>query len=607
MKLIQVVCDQPYFVWQLYVQMLNFREHKVEDKAIVLVAISIGKKPSADMERFRKWTKAEVLYYFDTRKSQTYLSSIRPNLFKQYFAEHSLNKFFYHDQDIIFLKSPDWEALEQGDVCYVSKAAQGYTDYSNYLQKFRPYIFHIMCDIVGIHPDMVKLGDSGCGGAQYVIKGIEKSMEFGGEHLYFWEKVERDCESLNQFLKHAITNGIRRWKPNEFIPTYNICAWMADMWAVLWNLWLWKKTTQHHEHIDFCWFFEKTQHAKHIYHNAGVDDNNEYRLYYKVLAGGRLLKSNIEEHEANDLVRLVKGTMEIEENRRMFFRKDRFAGHFPFAEDLSFVPKDLVQSEYIKYFKAFSTLQSNNDRKMKVLGILNTTNQINQKLLSTVIAHIKTAADHTDEADVEVVTCSWQPIPDNPFKSYITPFNNLGHLNYILQLKQVLAKEAADIIVILEHDVIYPKNYFSTIINEWDGSKYGIICENYIGMNNTGYVEVKERHQPFSVMSMAKFYLEGILTQKVDECIKNMDNGNYPKGWCCIEPDNKSHFKVLPFTNINPAIHVNMNNTGEWGTGREGKNHHFTSHCLVCYEADSKGQMDRQDWGNYRKLYPFDS
>ena len=178
-------------------------------------------------------------------------------------------------------------------------------------------------------------------------------------------------------------------------------------------------------------------------------------------------------------------------------------------------------------------------KRRKILGVFCTTNKINQQLLKTVLSCIKIAVDYADkyaDADVNVVTVSWEEIEDNPFRGYITPFRNMGHLNYILQIKQALVNEEADMVCILEHDVLYPPAYFKRIFDNWDYGKYGICDNNYIGMNETGYCNVKERHQPFSLMSMAKSFLESQLSQKVDDCIKNIGdwNGTAIYGWCLI-------------------------------------------------------------------------
>lgn len=561
MTLLQAVCDQTYMIWQLYVQMLNFRDLDLEKDAVILVCISKGNDPSHEFKEFEKWTKAKVYYYYDERPSKNYISSIRPHVIKQYLKEHPTDVFFYHDQDIIFLEKPNFVELAQGSKsCYVSAEAASYLNYHGYLSQFKSYQVHTMCHIVGIDPKIVMQNDHMVGGAQYVIKGTD---------YQFWNKVEHDCEALYRYMNDAVKTGIQQYRKDEELPTYHIQVWAADMWAILWNLWLSGKHTIQHEAIDFCWPTQTVNQRKPILHNAGIADVNEYN----------------------------------KDSGTRFFRKDRYLNHYPFSEDHSYVSKEFLQYEYIKLIKRMEPVKTP-ERRFKVLGIYNTTNNIHPQLLQTTLASIQRAASNCTEADVKIVTCSWQPIPNSPFPGYITPFRGLGHLNYVLQMKQILVHEPSDIVCVLEHDMMYPYNYFSEIVKNWPSDKYGIINENYIGVNQSGWVDVIHRHQPFSVMSMARFYFERELNRAIDECLKNIDASS-PYGWCYVEPHNKSDFKVLPYTNEWPCVHFNMNQLGQYGTGAEGKNHHFTSHAEVCYEPNSNGKTHRPDWGDYKSYFTF--
>lgn len=561
MKLLQVVPDAPYFVWQLYLQMLNFRDHGIEKDAVILVAINGS--PSPVMKTFEGWTAAKVHYYNDTRVSAAYTSSIRPNILKQYWNETGGHEvFLYHDQDIIFQRKPDFKRLEEGETCYTAAAAHNYTGWE-YLNKFKKYIIHSMMEIVGISDITVSGNDASAGGAQCVIKHVTTE---------WWEKVESDCEKLYKYMNHAVSHGLREFHPEEVLPSYHIQVWTADMWALLWNMWLSGKKTEHAPEIDFSWPWEMIAGSKNIIHNAGITGTSE----------------------------------KDEKGNVIYFNKSRFNGSLmPFDKNFDFVPADRCQHIYVNLFKRFTisnnTIMTKN--KQKILGVFCTTNKLHPDLLKTVLKCIQAARDNTTEAEVEIITCSWEPIPDNPFKGLLTPFRNMGHLNYLLQMKQVSLAASADIVCMLEHDVLYPPQYFNEVIRNWDFGKYGVTYDNYIGMNETGYLDVKERHQPMSLMSMAKFYFDRNIDAKINQCIRTIGNSGVtgwdtPFGWCCVEPDNKNDFARIPFTNNFPAIHVNMNHV-------EGNNHHFTTHCEVCYEQDSNGKEIRTDWGNYINYFSF--
>lgn len=559
MKLIQCVTDNDYIVWQLYVQMVNFREMGIEQDAIILVATE---DPREEMKRFAAWTKASVYYYRDDRAERNYFSGFRPNLLKKFFQRPDAPKvYLYHDQDIIFLKKPDLAELEKGEACYVAAAARSYL-WADYVQAFKQYD-HLsdMAKIVGIDvADILKYDqDKQTGGAQYVLKDLGYD---------FWNKVDHDVELIHRKITLDTLEDERNG-------VYHIQVWCADMWAVLYNLCYFKKDIQQHAMIDFAWPWEPVSSPHYIMHNAGIDHSNEMHP-------------------------------EQQFNRR-YFNKSRYTHKdAPFGETHDYVSKEIVQSKYVELFPtAKKAMSSMNERKL--LAVLCTTNKINAQLLQQVIQCIKRAADLTKQIKVEVVCVSWEPIEGIPFENLVTPFRNLDWLNYIFQIKEAILTHQSHIVTILEHDVLYPEDWFDRIASSWDNNKYGVWMDDYIGMNESGYLAVKERHQPMSMMSAASFYLSGVLDKKVNECIRRIhepDGYQTKYGWACVEPDNKTDFKIVEYSGIRPAVHVNMNHQGEWGTGQEGRNHHFTSHCEVCYEADSGGVISHEYWGDYRAWFP---
>lgn len=305
MIFIQVVPDQVYMIWQLYVQMKNFRIHGIEEFAVIVVALNGTKQPTREMIEFQRWTKARVVFYEDTRKSRHYMPSIRPHLLAKYLKENPYpGALFYHDQDIIFIRKPDLAELMKGNVHYVSPGAQNYL-WTPYLKKFKAYIFPTMCEIVGISPAKVMANDPNCGGAQYVLKNITYE---------FWEKVEQDCEALYIYMTDAVFTGIRKYKPTENLPEENkaIQKWCADMWAVLWNLLLIGEV-KHNDTIDFSWPWEPLEQAKPIFHNAGVTASNSDK----------------------------------------YFMKGSFYSTMPFGQKFDYVDKNCVQRQYVDLIESF--------------------------------------------------------------------------------------------------------------------------------------------------------------------------------------------------------------------------------------------------------------
>lgn len=284
---------------------------------------------------------------------------------------------------------------------------------------------------------------------------------------------------------------------------------------------------------------------------------------------------------------------------------------------------------------------------MKILAIFYTHNQTSPKLMEQVVKHIQQAADYSNlnygvkgDTKVELVACPWHPIPDWKAEQHLSFLKGgaPGHLNIASQILRVLyekcglftlrardnykentgpamvADNAYDLIVQLEHDVLYAANYFERItatykqaletkadpakgfvqerwITLWDGVKPldGISCLDYIGMNESGYLRVKERHEPLSMMAMRPSYAIKNYERALRECIV--------QGWCYLEPDDKSGFAHIPFLDKTPNVHVNMNHTEH--------NHHFTNHHSVCYADYSNGVVEREYWGDFSQYEIF--
>ena len=62
-------------------------------------------------------------------------------------------------------------------------------------------------------------------------------------------------------------------------------SWCADMWAVLWNIWLREKQTKNIPELEFCWSSDPIEKLERttILHNAGITGQNSmgYPAFYK--------------------------------------------------------------------------------------------------------------------------------------------------------------------------------------------------------------------------------------------------------------------------------------------------------------------------------------
>jgi len=282
MKNLRYVCAQPrlvYYAWQVEVMINNFIKNGINPNNIdVVVAWNPNDKTNED-STVQMWNKlashydsVRFFFYQDTRKQPiNYISSIRPNVLKQHFAAYPELKdeaIFYHDCDIAFTKQINFDHLKDDDVIYLSDT-NSYINYDYIISKGQD-VYDKMCEIVGMPKMIPKLMNKHSGGAQYILKNIDSE---------YWDKVETDSENLYREIS-LLNSEKKATDPSH----HELQIWCADMWAVLWNLWLRGQNTTVTKDMDFCWGTDTTNRWKEtsIYHNAGVTCS----------CGGKFYKAN---------------------------------------------------------------------------------------------------------------------------------------------------------------------------------------------------------------------------------------------------------------------------------------------------------------------------
>jgi hypothetical protein len=279
MKNLRYICVQPrllYYAWQVEVMINNFLKHGINPNNIDILVAWNPNDLTSTPENKEPWDKLAAHYssvrfffYQDTRQSPIhYISSVRPNILKQHFKAHpqlESEAIFYHDCDIVFTKTPNWNRFLNDKVWYLSNT-NSYINY-DYIASKKHSVYEKMCEIIGINPIIPKLMNSNSGGAQYIMKEINTD---------YWEKVEKDSEQLF----YQITQLNNQIKANT--PKYHeLQIWCSDMWAVLWNGWMLGNETKVVPEMDFSW---ATDHKRRweettIFHNAGVTGNGAH--FYK--------------------------------------------------------------------------------------------------------------------------------------------------------------------------------------------------------------------------------------------------------------------------------------------------------------------------------------
>jgi hypothetical protein len=271
--------DVPYFIWQIKLYVHNFIEKGINPNQIhVVLGLVQGKsKPSQQSEQLKE-LGINVHYFVDDRVKKHYIPSIKPYLISKWIQsnpEHG-KLFFLHDADIIFRDLPKFEELLNNDTCYLSDTI-GYIGYNyimdccnRYEQKHpnseKGQLISEMCEVIGLDVETVKVNQENSGGGQYLIKNSNCEL---------WDKIYKDSIKLyDQMLNYQKRFPI---SPGQ------IQFWTAEMWALLWNLWMYGFETKITDEMSFSWATDNIKkYEKHpILHMAGVTDNLKTTKFYK--------------------------------------------------------------------------------------------------------------------------------------------------------------------------------------------------------------------------------------------------------------------------------------------------------------------------------------
>ncbi len=292
MEQMKYICAQPddtYYTWQVHMWLESLKEMGQVHNAIVLVYTP---KVRPFNEKWKKivdlYPEAEFNFYKDEEGAlnnliSIYIPVLRPWLLWKYWSENPEMKdatVFYCDSDILWTEDFNVDDFIEDDVCYVS-------DTNSYINSFYfdSKVNQVLPDkveeyknrdilaeigsVVGISRELAEENKDHSGGAQYLIKGIDAS---------FWSKVMNDCILIRTYLQQV---------NREFFKDENagFQSWCADMWAVLWNLWVREKEVKVIPEMGFSWGPDPVTKLKThpIYHNAGIVSTEQggYPCFYK--------------------------------------------------------------------------------------------------------------------------------------------------------------------------------------------------------------------------------------------------------------------------------------------------------------------------------------
>ena len=271
--------DVPYFHWQIKLYVHNFIDKGINPSQIhVILGMVHGKTEPTSGGLELLDLGVNIHFYKDDRIKKTYIPSIKPYLISQWLKNSPEygDCFFLHDADIIFRELPDFKTLLNDDICYLSDTI-GYIGYNYIIDCCRRYerqhptsekdqLLNEMASIIGVDTELIKTNQDNSGGGQYIIKNTDYKI---------WQKIYEDCTPLYK----QMLNYQRRFPINPG----QIQFWTAEMWSLLWNLWLFGYQTKITPLLDFSWATDNLEkyNAKPILHMAGVTENQKERKFFK--------------------------------------------------------------------------------------------------------------------------------------------------------------------------------------------------------------------------------------------------------------------------------------------------------------------------------------
>ena len=181
MKILVAFPDVAYYNWQVLVQINNLVKFGYSDNIIYVVVKQPNTELSNQIKTILDNAPVEYYVYDDDRMRKRYPSSLRLRGLKNLFSdkpELGGETFFYIDPDLLFAKAISFTTLLSNDTWYVSDT-KSYID-SNYIKSKSDKLFSEMAAIAGLDEQIIINNDVNAGGAQYLMKGLDRN---------FWAKV----------------------------------------------------------------------------------------------------------------------------------------------------------------------------------------------------------------------------------------------------------------------------------------------------------------------------------------------------------------------------------------------------------------------------------
>jgi len=282
--------DDDFWIWQnhLYIESclkVGFNEEQLH----ILLYNPPWRPINTNWDKLKEYyPKLNIYRYTDAEKGVSqhlgvYIPILRPHILWQHFEkfpELEKETIIYTDCDILWTNTKEISKLYEDETCYMSNASSymNNTYFENkkkdvISEKLEEYLtidpLGEICALVGIKKNIVVENDKNIGGVQYILKGINSD---------FWKKVEKDILRIKLHLRDI---------NKEFFINENkgIQSWCSDLWAVIFNLWYFKKDVKVIPEMEFAWSSDPISKLDKvgIFHNAGIvsEKQGEIPVFYK--------------------------------------------------------------------------------------------------------------------------------------------------------------------------------------------------------------------------------------------------------------------------------------------------------------------------------------
>lgn len=217
MKFVVPLPDSPYYLWQMLVQVANFRELGYEDAAHYPI-VYFG-QPSALLWKLYESDdlRCYLHLYPDTRQDKSYSPSMKPWLLGQFFEQfpdEASSVYNYLDPDCVFTRAMDFTPFEHPGQVWHGSDTRSYTG-ATYIREKGEQLLLDLCEIADVPVGDVLRHDENSIGAQYFIHGA------GAD---FWYDVERKSVAA---YKHMIATADIYKPPGH---DYPVQAWCSEMY-----------------------------------------------------------------------------------------------------------------------------------------------------------------------------------------------------------------------------------------------------------------------------------------------------------------------------------------------------------------------------------------